>query len=152
MRPSNRRSCRLRHTEMLHLASLAEVFDGARDVFDRYVRVDAVLIVEIDGLYAESLQRAVDDLLDHLRTAGDPPSRLTRSRVDVPAEFGGDDHLPPKRSQRLTNEFFVDVGTVDLGSVEECDTPVHCAPDQRNHLLPIRLVAITPCHTHAAQP
>ena len=41
-----------------------------------HVRVDPVLVVEVDGLDAEPLQRAVDDLLDHLGAARHPAARL----------------------------------------------------------------------------
>jgi hypothetical protein len=47
---------RLRHAEVLHLAGLDEVLDRARDVLDGHLRVDAVLVVEIDGVDAEPMQ------------------------------------------------------------------------------------------------
>src|SRR5918994_203913 len=48
--------------------------------------------------------------------------------------------------------FLVGVGTVDLGGVEEGDATVHRGPDERDHLLPVGLVAVATGHAHTAQP
>ena len=45
---------------MLHLALLNQILHRARDVLDRHVRVDAVLVEQIDGLDPQSAQRALD--------------------------------------------------------------------------------------------
>ena len=50
MRPADRPGGRLGHAEVLHLAGLDKVLDCARDVLDRHLWVDAVLVVEVDGL------------------------------------------------------------------------------------------------------
>ena len=142
----------LRHPEVLHLAGLDEVLDCAGDVFDGHVRVDSVLVVEVDDLDAEPLQRAVDDVLDGLGTTGDPPTRLTFLRVDVPAELRGDHDLVAVGREGLTDELLVVIGAVDLRSVEEGDTEVHCGPEQRDHLLPVGPVAVATAHAHAAEP
>ena len=94
------------------------------DILDRHLRVDSVLVVEVDGVDPEPLQRAVDDLPDDLGAARHPPSWLTLDGIDVPAEFGGDHHLTPVRRERLADEFLVGVRTVDLGGVEEGDAAV----------------------------
>jgi hypothetical protein len=64
---------RFGHAEVLDLAGLDEVLDRARDVLDGHLRVDSVLVAEVDGLDAEPPQRAVDHLLDDLGTARHPP-------------------------------------------------------------------------------
>jgi hypothetical protein len=137
---------------MLDLAGLDEFLDRARDVLDGHIRVDPVLIVEIDGVHAEPSQRSVDDLLDHLGPAGDPTPGLAFNWIDVPAELGGDYDLVMVRSECLADQFLVGLGTIDLCGVEEGHTATHCGADQRDHLLPIRLVAVATSHTHAAQP
>ena len=152
VRSSDRLGGRLGHAEVLHLAGLDEFLDRAGDVLDRHLRVDPVLVVEVDGVDAEPLQRAVDDLPDDVGLARDPPARLALDRVDVPPELGGDHDLTPERGQRLADEFLVDVRTVDLGGVEERDAAVDCGADQRDHLLPVGRVAVAAGHAHAAQP
>jgi hypothetical protein len=76
MRPADRPSGGLRHAEVLHLAGLDEFLDRARDILDGHQRIDPVLVVQIDDLHTQPLQRAVDDLFDDLRAAGDPPPRF----------------------------------------------------------------------------
>ena len=80
------------------------------------------------------------------------PLGLRSTGIDVPAELGRDHHLVPVRGERLADELLVGVRTVDLGGVEEGDAAVHSGADQRDHLLPVRLVAVAAGHAHAAQP
>ena len=47
--------------EVLHLAAPDEVLDRASNVLDRHVRIDAMLIEEIDGIGLEALERGVRD-------------------------------------------------------------------------------------------
>ena len=44
--------------------------------------------------------------------------------VDVEAELRGDHHLVAERCERLADQFFAGVGTVDFGRVEERDAAV----------------------------
>ena len=53
---------RFGQAEMLDLALPDQVLHGARDVFDRNVRVDAVLIEQVDDIGPEPLERGVGDL------------------------------------------------------------------------------------------
>ena len=152
MRPTDRWCGCLRHAEVLDLAGLDEFLDRTGDILDGHIRVDAVLVIEVDGVHAEPLQRAVDDLLDHLGPAGDPASRLALDGIDVPAELGRDHDLVLVRGERLAHELLVGVRTVDLGGVEEGHAAVHSGVDQRDHLLPVRLIAVAAGHAHAAQP
>ena len=46
---------------MLDLALLDQLLDGAGDVFDRHVRVDAMLVEQIDTIGLQALQRGLDD-------------------------------------------------------------------------------------------
>ena len=50
------------------------------------------------------------------------------------------------------DELLVGVRAVDLGGVEEGDAAVHRGAEQRDHLLPVGLVAVAAGHAHAAQP
>ena len=87
-----------------------------------------------------------------LGPARDPAARLALDRIDVPAELGGDDDLVPEGGQCLADQFLVDVRAVHLGGVEEGDAAVHGGADQRDHLLPVGLLAVAAGHAHAAQP
>ena len=52
----------LGQSEMLDLALADQVLHRAGDVLDRHVRVDAVLIEQIDGVGLEPLERGFGDL------------------------------------------------------------------------------------------
>src|SRR4051794_2975271 len=53
MRAADVLHARLRHPEVPHLAGLDQLLDGAGDVFDRDVRIDAVLVEQVDPVGAE---------------------------------------------------------------------------------------------------
>src|SRR5690348_4108253 len=90
------RSC-FGKAEMLNFARLYQVLHCTSDVFNRYVRVDAMLIIQIDDIRPEPLQRAFDGFLDMLRPAVQSRQPFGASKIElateVPSEFGGDYHL-----------------------------------------------------------
>jgi len=49
---------------VLHLPGLDEFPDRTRDILDGDLRVDSVLVEQVDGVDAEPVQRTVDDMLD----------------------------------------------------------------------------------------
>ena len=93
---------------MLDLAFPNQVLHRSGHVFDRHVRIDTVLIEQIDGLDPEPLQRAFDSLFDVFRPAVQarrtgPPIAAT----EVEPELGSDRHLPAERSESFAHELFV---------------------------------------------
>ncbi|MDZ3835993.1 MAG: hypothetical protein U0S49_01295 [Rhodospirillales bacterium] len=54
---------------MADLAGLDQLLHRAGDVFHRHVRINAVLVEEVDAVGAQALQRLVGDLSDALRAA-----------------------------------------------------------------------------------
>jgi hypothetical protein len=113
----------LRQAEVLDLAGPNQILDGSHHVFDGHVWVNPMLIIQIDGLKPETLERGLGDLLDVLWPA--IQTYRTSIRIELVPEFGGDHHLPAERRQRFTQEFFVGEGTVDFSSIEEGDTTVN---------------------------
>ncbi len=69
MRATDRLHAGFRKPEVLDLAFPNQILHRARDVLDRHVRVDAVLIEEIDPIGLESLERRVGDFPDVRRPA-----------------------------------------------------------------------------------
>ena len=86
--------------EVLDLAFLDQVLHRAGHVFDRHVRIDAVLIEQIDALDLEPLERGLGDLSDVLRPAVQA-TLLARLRIEVEPELGGDHHLLAERARGL---------------------------------------------------
>src|SRR5882724_8183695 len=133
-------------------ASLAlrnQFLDRARHVLDRDVRVDTVLIIEIHDVGPETLQRTLDALLDALGAA---VLDLLPAGITSDPELRGDHHLPAQWRQRLTDEFFVGVRTVDFGGIEECDAAFNGRADERDHRVLVRWETVALAHPHAAEP
>jgi hypothetical protein len=149
VRAPDRLHARLGKPEVLDLAFLDQLPDRAGDVFDRHVRVDAVLVEQIDRVDLEPLERALDGLFDVLRPAVEPP--LLPLRVELEAELGRDHNLFAHWRKSFANEFFVRERSVDLGRVEEADAALDGRADERNHLLLVTRWAVGEAHAHAAE-
>src|ERR1017187_8648979 len=111
--------------EVLDLAFLNQVLHRSSYVFDRHVRVNPMLIKQVDDINLEPLERALCGLLDVLWTTVQARQTLHPAgieiRTEVEPEFGGDRHSVTEGSESFAHEHFVQERAVDLGSVEECD-------------------------------
>src|SRR2546425_6393374 len=145
---ADRLHSRFGKSEVLDLAFPDQVLHRSRDVFDRHIRVDTVLVEEIDEVGLQSLERALDALLDVLG----PTVRHLLPVVDPEPELGGDDHLTAKGGKGFADELFVREGTVDLGGVEKCDAPFDGTPYKGNHLLLVTSRTVAIAHSHTAEP
>ena len=126
-----------------------QVLHRARDVLDRHVGVDAVLVEQIDGVDLEPLERRVDHLLDVLRPTIEAP--LLARRIEFKAELGCDHDLLADRGKRFAHELFVPERAVGLGGVEEGDAAVDGRSNQRDHLLLVGGRPVAEAHAHAAE-
>lgn len=107
-----------------------------------------MLVEQVDGVDAEPLEGFVGHLPDTLGAA----IRAGHLSIDdVEAELGGDYYLVAHGAQRLADQFFVGVRAVDLGRIEEGDTPIHRLTDQGDAFFLCELVGITEIQTHAAE-
>src|SRR5687767_4611639 len=97
---------RLREPEVLDLPLGDELLHGSRDVLDRHVRVDAMLVEQVDGLDAQPLQRAVGRPADRLGPAVEATS-LVPVLVEAESELRGDGDLPVEWRERLADELFI---------------------------------------------
>ena len=141
---------------MLHLAFLDQVLHRSSDVFDWHVRVNTVLIEEIDGIDLEPLERALGGLLDVLWPAVQARRTLHPAGIEIGTEiepeFGGNHHLPAERSEGFAHEFFVCVRTVNFSCVKERNAALHRRVEKRDHLLFVFGRTVRKAHTHAAEP
>ena len=113
--PADGRGARLRKAEVQHLALSDQLFDRAGDVLDRDVRVDAMLVQQIDTVGAEALERAIDDCLDVLGAA----VQTTSASFDVEAELRRDPDAVANWRERFTDKLLAGVGPVHFGGIEE---------------------------------
>jgi hypothetical protein len=132
---------------MLDLARFDELLDRSGNILNRDIRIDTVLIIEIDGLNTEAFQRAFNAETDLLR----PTALPLLPAIESDTEFGGNDDLPLERGKRLAEQFLVDVGAINFRGIKEVDTPIHGLMDQGNHLLLVGRRAVGHAHAHAAQ-
>ena len=101
---------------------------GAGDVFDGHVRVDAVLVVEVDVVGAQPAQRALDGAADARRVAAQAAGR-DAVLVEREPELGGDDDVVAVRLEGFADDVLVGERPVDLGGVEERDAELDGAAD-----------------------
>src|SRR5947209_11826819 len=126
VRAADRLHSRFRETEVLDLALLNQLLHRARHVLNRHLRVNAVLIEQINRLDLEPPERAFDGLLDVLRLAVE----AVRLCGEIEPELGGDYYLVAEGCECLAHEFFVRERAVNFGGVEEGDAALDCRPDQ----------------------
>ena len=67
MSPTNSLHTGFGQPEVLHLANPDQVLHGACDILNRHVRVDTMLIEQVNRVDIEPLERRFGDFLDVLR-------------------------------------------------------------------------------------
>ena len=120
---TNRLCSCFRKAEVFNLAYLNQVLHCSCHIFDGHIRVNTVLIEEVNRLDPEPLEGALHYLLDVLGPTIQPlPAPLELPvGTEILAEFGADHYLVPEGGQRFAHQFLVRERTVDLGGVEEGD-------------------------------
>src|ERR1700722_1468917 len=102
MGAADRSGSRLGQAEVLHLTLVDEVLQGARNILNRHVRIDTVLVEEIDHVGPQSLEGCLGNFLDVLRAAVQ-----AGVVVQVEAELRSDRDSVAERRERLTNQLLV---------------------------------------------
>ena len=96
------------------------------------VRVDAVLVVQVDVVGAEPLQRAFDGGADVRRAAVEVPAPPPAWEIEP--ELRGEHDLVAAALDGPADELLVGVRAVDLGGVDEGDAEVEGAVDGADRL------------------
>src|SRR5205085_12423540 len=104
----------VRRADVTHLACFDELFERAEGLLDRRDAVGTVVLVEVDVVGAESLERAVDRAPD---VRGGAAGRIAAT----PAEFRRDQDLLTAAGERPPEEELALPVTVRLRGVEERD-------------------------------
>src|SRR5579884_4089744 len=90
-----------RKAKMPDLAFGDQRFHGSSDILDRHIRVDAVLVEEVDGLHPQTTERCFGHNLYMLGAAVRSGAALACDRINLEAEFGGDCNLAADRLDRF---------------------------------------------------
>ena len=114
------------------LALSDQLGQGADGVLDGRVRVDPVLVVQVDVVGAEPLQGTLDRDADVRRAAIEDAGAATGVRDE--AELRRQHDLVAAALDGPADEFLVAEGAVDFGGVEVRDAQVHRPVDGANRL------------------
>src|ERR1019366_7995423 len=103
--------------EVLDLAFLKQVLHRSSYVFDRHVRVNPMLIEQVDDVNLEPLKRALCGLLDVLWPTVQARRTLHPAGIEigteVEPELAGDHHSITEGTESFAHEFFVQERAVD---------------------------------------
>ena len=148
VRPADSAGRGLGEPEVAHLAGSHQLGHRADGVLDRRGLVDPVLVVEVDVVDAEALQRRVAGLPHVLRSAGDA-EELAVLAAHV-AELRREHDLVAPARDGPTDEALVGEGAVHVRGVKESNAEVEGALDDGDRLGVVGR-AVELAHAHAAE-
>ena len=135
---------------MADLALGDQLGHRADGVLDRGVRVDPMLVVEVDVVSAQALQGALDGGADVRRAAVDGAGSAFGVRHQ--AELRRHHHLVTAAPDGPPDQFLVEEGAVDLGGVEVGDTQIQRPVDGADRLGVAAFTGVVVAgHRHGAQ-
>src|SRR5207245_9434377 len=125
---TNRLHSRFRKAEVLYLALANQILHRSGHVFDWNVRINAMLVEQINHIRPESLQRSFSNLFDVLWPT--IQADLFTFRTKFETEFGCYHHLTTERSKRFADELFIRERSVNFSGIEERDAAFDRHPNQ----------------------
>ncbi len=135
---------------MLHLPFLDQLLQRSRNVFDRHVGINTMLIKQIDTIRPESFERSFRNLFDVFGPAIN--TNLLALWPNLETKLRRDHYLVTKRSKRFAHQLFIHEWSINFRGIEKSDPTLHGSSDQRNHLLLIGSRPISEAHPHATEP
>src|SRR6185369_7384088 len=114
MRTADRLNARLGKSEVLDLACSNQILYRSRHIFNRHVRVYAMLVEQVDSVDLEALERGLRNDFDMFRVTVQTSTSLRRLRIEVETELGGDHYLAFEGRKCFAHKFLVGEGAVDL--------------------------------------
>src|SRR3954454_20232124 len=141
----------LGEAEVQHLAVGDQVRDGLRGLLDRGVRVDAVLVEQVDVVGAQALERPFDRDLDARMTAVDDAGAAPV--VGHESELRGDLDLVASALDGLPDDLLAQERAVDLGGVDVRDAELEGAVDGADRLRVVQgpFAGVGAGHGHRAE-
>ena len=144
----DRRRRRLGQPEVAHLALLHELGHRPDGLLDRHVEVHAVLVVEVDEVHSEALERCVAGPAYVLGAAVDAEAGAVLGALV--AELRCDHEIVAAAADRTAYQALVGERPVHVGSVEERDTELDRALDGGHGLVLVGR-AVELGHPHAPE-
>src|SRR5208282_2881623 len=147
VRAANRIYARLRQSEVADFSLAYQLSHRTDGFLDRHLLVYAMLVVEIDVVDAEALQRRIAGGAHVLGTAVD---RALAVGQDLVGELGRDDDAVAIFLERFADQLFVMPDTVNVGGVEEVDAELDCALERRGGFVVVAWT-VKLRHPHASE-
>ncbi|MNI29551.1 hypothetical protein D3C73_833710 [compost metagenome] len=140
----------LAQAQITHLAGTDQFGHGADGFFDGHLRIDTVLVIQVEGVHAQAFQAAVDGLANVFRPTVDAPGSGVR-RVADDTELAGQEHLVALAGNGLADQLFIGVRAVHIGGIEQVDTQFQRAMQGRRGFAGIGAGGVEVGHAHAAK-
>ena len=123
----------LRQAQVAHLPQLHQFRHRAHGLLDGSVRIDAMLVVQIDHVHAEPRERGVAGRTHVLGAPVDAPD--LRSGLAHDPELGREDDAVAPSFQGLAHRNLVGVRAVRVGGIEKADSQIEREMYQRYGLI-----------------
>ena len=117
VRASDRVGCGFGQAKVADLARLNELGHGTNGVLDRRVRINAVLIIEVDHIDLQPAQGCLASRAHIVRLSIDADKRAI-GRPDI-AELGRKHDLVAAIFDGFPNQLLIPTQSIDVGSIEE---------------------------------
>src|SRR5205085_5857616 len=146
--PDGVRTC-FGQTEIAHLAGANQLSHRTNGFFNRCLRIDPMLVIEVDAIKTEPAQTRFARLLHVLRFAANS-AKTRRVWVAQDSELRRDDNSMAFAANSASEQLLIGVRTINVGGIEEGNPKVNCAIDsgERFHIV---VVAVKFRHAHTAE-
>src|SRR5205085_8739239 len=146
--PDGVRTC-FGQTEIAHLAGANQLSHRTNGFFNRCLRIDPMLVIEVDAIKTEPAQTRFARLLHVLRFAANS-AKTRRVWIAQDSELRRDDNAMAFAANSASEQLLIRVRTINVGGIEESNSKVDRAVD-RGERFRIVAVAIKFRHAHAAE-
>jgi hypothetical protein len=132
---------------MLHLPFANEFLDSRRHVLDWHIRIDSVLVEQVDMVCLQARERFVSHFPNAFRATVQTAGR----KAVLEAEFCGDDYLVADWAKGFTEQIFVGERSIGLGRVEEGHAMIKSRADQFDRFIFVHRGTKSEAHAHATE-
>lgn len=138
---------RLGQPDMADLSGLHKLFQRPDRIFDRHLRIDPVLVVQVDVVDAQAPKGTLDRAAHVFRAPVERAAVRVAVAVEPVTELGRDGQGVPPPLDGLAEQNLAELRPVDVGGVEQRDTEVDRGIDDvLGLLLVIRACSRTKAH------